>query len=145
MIDESGVELPAVASFVHDPQTIRFREYESGGHGVACFGPTIEVDGMLTFTDEQDAVIVSIPITAARQHTADEYYAAVPQLSPIDIFSTGLHEQEEYEIRQINGTVYWLPDRLLAEFGYAGQRMTTATTGEGVLQPVAVFDTDELP
>jgi hypothetical protein len=121
------------------------REYESGGHGVACDGPTLEVDGMLTFTNEQDAVIVNIPITAARQYTAEEYYASVSQLSPINTFSTGLHEQEEYEIRQIIGVVYWLSDRFLAEFDYHGQRMLTETTGNGVYHRVAVFDTDELP
>jgi hypothetical protein len=135
-----------MAQFVHDPTTMRFSQHASGGEGVSCNGPTVMVDGTLTFTDEQGDVIVSVPIRAERMLTAEPQYGASPLYSPITAFSTGLQEKVEYDIRQIVGRINWIDDeRLVADFHYNGQTMLTETTGVGVFSLIAVFEADEVP
>lgn len=144
-VDDSGVELPAWATFVHDPQTIRYSDQAGGATGGACLGPTVSVDGMLTFTDEQGAVIVSVPVTAERHWMVDEMYVSSPQYSPISLFSTAIDATVEYEMMQVFGRILWLERGLFAEFYYQGQTMTTATTGDGAFSLVGEFMADEQP
>lgn len=49
-IEQSGIERPAVATWVHDGEK-RFVEHVDGGVGVACNGPTVALDGTLIVTD----------------------------------------------------------------------------------------------
>jgi hypothetical protein len=151
-VDDSGVELPAWATFVHDPETIRFSEHVDGGRGVACNGPTVSVDGTLTITDDQGAVIVSLPITALRQFTADLNYVSGPEYSPASLFSDRVHETAEWDIALVWGAISWLEEHgLHAEFYYYGQRMNPGTTengtatGNGVVALVGEFVADGPP
>jgi hypothetical protein len=151
-IDDSGVELPAWATFVHDPETIRYSEHVDGGIGVACNGPTVSVDGILTITDEQGAVIVSVPITAAYQYMASLNYAAIPEYSPASLFSDRVHETAEWDIAQVWGVIMWLEEHgLRAEFYYQAQSKNPGTTengtvtGNGVVALVGEFVADGPP
>jgi hypothetical protein len=142
-VDDSGVELPAWAAFVHDPETIRYSEHVAGGVGVACNGPTVSVDGTLTITDEQGAVIISVAVTAAYQHMASLNYGSSPQYDPVSLFSDRVHETAEWDIAQVFGAITWLDEEgLRAEFFYQAQSMTTETTGDGVIAPVGEFVAD---
>ena len=144
-IDEDGVELSGWATFVHDAATIRYSEHVSGGLGVACDGPTVSIDGTLTITDEQGAVIISVPLTVQRQYTAHLEYVSSPQYSPISLFSSSLQEQAEFDVSQVYGVIVWRPRGLIAEFYYQAQSMTTATTGDGAISLVGMFEADEQP
>ncbi|KIG16401.1 hypothetical protein DB30_04445 [Enhygromyxa salina] len=143
-IDQSGFEQPAWATYVHDPTTIRFSDHVAGGRGIACDGQTVMVDGTLTITDEQDAVILSVPVTALRQDMAGDAYGASPQYSPISLFSDELHEKAEWDMTQVFGAILWINGgRLSGEFYYHGQSMRTETTGDGVVSLVGLFEADE--
>jgi hypothetical protein len=142
-IKQADTEFPAVATFVHDPASVRFQEHVAGGEGALCDGEVVMVDGMLTFTDEQDEVIVSVPITARRMHMASPQYAAEALLSPTSVFSTELHPITQYDVMAISGVVKWVDNaRLRAEFTYFTQTMPTATTGNGVSATAATFEPD---
>ena len=144
-IDDAEVSLPAWATFVHDSETIRFSEYIGGGYGLACDGPTVSVDGTLTFTDEQGGVIVSVPVTVERQWTSAPNYGSSPRFSPISLFSAAVQATEEFEIMQVDGSIIWLDDGLLAEFYYFALSMRTETTGDGVHTLIAKFEADTRP
>ncbi|MFV8751723.1 hypothetical protein ACNOYE_14355 [Nannocystaceae bacterium ST9] len=145
-IENGGSEFPAMVRFVHDPASVRVREQVAGGDGVACDATTVMVGGMLTFTDEQDDVIVSVPITAERMQTAAPQYGASLLLSPISVFSTEIHDTVEYEVKQIVGRINWVDgERLSVQFHYQGQTMSAETTGEGVFSLIADFEADEVP
>lgn len=143
-LEHSGVELPAWATFVHNPDGIVYREHIDGGLGVACDGLTVAIEGTLTITDESDEVIVSVPLTVERQYAAEPTYGASPSYSPVSEFSTTLHELAEWDFTLVFGSVLWIKgERLLAEFFYWTQTMDTETTGGGAVSPVGVFEADE--
>lgn len=151
-LDDSGVSLPAWATFVHDPETIRYSEHVGGGHGVACNGPTVSVDGTLTITDEQGGVIISVQLTVLRQYTADLNYISSPQYSPISLFSDRVHETAEWDMSQVYGAISWFEQSgLLAEFFYQAQSQdpeptaSGTVTGDGVFSPVGTFEADGPP
>lgn len=141
-VDQSGVELPAWAAFVHDPDTIRSSEHVGGGRGTACYAPPVLMDGTLTFTDDQGGVIVSVPITVEWQ---DGDYGSSPQYIPPSLYSSEVHELMEWEFSQVFGAIIWAPNGFFAEFYYWGQSMTTETTGDGVASLVGEFTPDETP
>jgi hypothetical protein len=142
-VDDGGVELPAWATFVHDPETIRYSEHVAGGVGVACNGPTVLVDGTLTITDEQGAVIVGVPITAAYQYMASVNYGSSPTYDPISRFSDRVHETAAWDLAHVFGAISWLDEHgLRAEFYYQAQSMTTETAGNGVSSLVGEFVAD---
>lgn len=150
VLDDSGAQMPALATFVHDPETIRFGDHVGGGEGVACHGPMVSVDGMLTITDEQGAVIVSVPLTVERHYMADLWYGAVPQYSPPSLFSDRVHETMQWQTSQVYGSIQWLEDLgLLAEFFYQAQSMQNGedevVMGDGVFSWVATFEADGPP
>ncbi len=145
-IADEGSEFPAMAQFIADLATLRLREHVEGGDGVACDGTTVMIDGMLTFTDEQGTVVVSIPITAERMQASSPQYASAPLLTPISMFSTGLSETVEFETMQVVGRINWVDqERLSVQFHYYTNTMLTATTGEGVFSLIAEFEADEIP
>lgn len=78
-VDQSGVEQAAWATYVHDPDTIEYSEHVGGGRGVTCNGPMVSVDGTLTITDEQDAVILSVPVTVERQDMSTARRRSTPR------------------------------------------------------------------
>ena len=140
-IENGGTELAAQVSFVADPSSYRLREHVAGGHGVACYGPTVMVDGTLTFTNEQNDVIVSIPLTAERTLGNVGQYSASPVISPVPIFSAGLTEKVEYEVSGIGGTIHWRDNEgFIALFDYLAQTTLTDESGLGVVSPVAEFE-----
>ena len=144
-IEQSGVVLPAWASFVHDPDTLRTRDQVGGGgRGVFCYGATVLVDGTLTVTDEQGAEIISVPVTAERSHQVDDFYRSMPEYSPIAEFSPELHAKAEFDRTRIAGLVLWAEDsRLFAHFDYNGQTMIDESNGRGVVSFVGMFESDE--
>ena len=143
-IGEAGVERPAIATWVHEGGK-RFVEQVDGGVGVACRGPTVELDGTWTVTDAEDnSVIVSFPLTIEYEYTASLSYGAVPVFnSPFnDTWPSVLELAEGWDQSLIHGAVLWPnEDRVYADFYYHSQRMDTTTTGSGSFAMVAVFDT----
>ena len=146
-IQHAGVSVPAWATFVHDPETISFSEHIGGGYPPACKGPIVSADGTLTFTDEQGGVIVSVPVTVERQLTATLNYGSSPVYSPISQFSTAVQTTADFQFQlmQVNGSIIWLDDGLLAEFYYFALSMRTETTGDGVTALIAKFEADTRP
>ncbi|PRQ00530.1 hypothetical protein ENSA7_60240 [Enhygromyxa salina] len=143
-IDQSGFELPAWASFVHDPETVRYSEHVDGGRGVACNGPTVSVDGTLTISSEADEVILSVPLTVLREFGSVQTYLSTPQYSPISSFSAALSEKAKFDMTQVFGSMIWIDGvRLQIEFFYHGQSMLSETTGGGVFTLVGKFEGDE--
>lgn len=144
-LDEEGVSWPAWATFVHDPETIRFSEHVDGGYPPACKGPTVSVDGTMTFADDQGEVIVSIPITVERQLTATLVYGSSPTYSPVSLFSPAIHETNDHEMTLVYGDIIWTEQGLFVEFYYLGQTMRTETTGDGAYTLIAKFEADTRP
>jgi hypothetical protein len=144
-IEDSGVELQAWATFVHDPGSIYYSDHVDGGRGWVCDGPTVMVDGTLTFTDEQGGAIVSVPLTVERQHMAGGYYSSSPMYWPISLFSELVHETAEWDTEGVYGNIIWLDKGLLAGFDYLGQSKLTETTGHGVSHLVGGFVADGVP
>jgi hypothetical protein len=139
-IEGGGVEFPAQATFILDPATYRISEHVGGGAGAFCGDRGIRVDGTLTFADEQDAVILSIPITVDRRGNQRPNYVASMMFSPISEFSPRLHENVEYDESGVSALVRWIDGQLVAEFHYGGQSMLTPQTGAGILRDVAEFE-----
>jgi hypothetical protein len=142
-IEQADTAFSATATFVHDPASVRFEEWVAGGVGAVCNGNTVLIDGMLTFSNEQDEVIVSVPVTARRTYQDSLQYAAEALLSPVEMFSTELHPLTQYDEMGVAVLVNWINNsRLRAEFTYFTLTKTTPTTGDGVSASAAVFEPD---
>jgi hypothetical protein len=140
-IDGGGVELPAQATFVPDIDTLRESVFIGGGLGAYCGDRGIRVDGTLTFTDEQGATIVEIPILVERREDGPAWrYVAGPQFPEISEFSNRLHENVEYDRSGIWGRVRWQDGGLTAEFTYFGESTLSAQSGAGVFFDIADFE-----
>lgn len=142
-IADADMVFPAIARFTHDPEGVTYREHIDGGEQTACYGPTVRIKGQLTFTNEADEIIVSVPVTAERALTASLQYDALETFVPIDEFSPDIEALREYDVMQIVGLVNWYDnERLRAEFNYRTQTKNDSGSGYGVILGVALFEAD---
>ena len=139
-IEHADLVIEAEATFEPDESSYRINRYVGGGAGVACAGDAVQADGMLNFTDADDVLFVSIPITVER--TVDQpVYQAHAQLSPISVFSSGLTELGEISGTTIRGLIHWglEGETLRATFEYTGQT-NGPSGGHGFIVSVAAFE-----
>jgi hypothetical protein len=141
-IDGGGVEFPAQVTFVPDLGTLHNREHVGGGgEREFCGDRGIRVNGMLTFTDEQGATIVDIPILLERWADGPTWsYEAGPFYSPISEFSTRLHENFDYDRSSVAGRIRWIEGGLAAEFTWGGENTVSPNSGAVVFFMIAEFE-----
>lgn len=143
-LDRPDTQIPAVATFVHDPESVRLKEYVTGGVGTICDDEKVLIDGTLTFTEEQGDVIVSLPITVERMDMATPRYTSELIQIPFSEFSAELHPLVTFEQMGVSTYINWFKDRgLHGEFTYFTLTMTTPTTGDGVTRTIALFEPEE--
>jgi len=146
-IADSGVERPAIATWTHGGG-MRLTEHVEGGDGVACYGPTVALDGTLTVVDaEDDSLIISLPLTVEYQYTATLSYTGNPVYDPFEDQWPMLEPlvEGDWDTEVVTGAIRWVDaEHLFAEFNYAVQRMDTETTGSGAGSLVAEFIADAL-
>ena len=146
-IEHSGEVLPAWASFVHDPDTLRYSE-KIAGWGVGCFGQSVYVDGTLTITDEEGAAIVSVPVTAERHHQAGPPYFSMPHDLSLSELSSEIHAKGEFDRTRLSGLVLWAegsaicPAGLCAHFSYISETKVDEHTTAGSSTRVGEFEPD---
>src|SRR5690606_37025181 len=112
-IDAAEMEFPAVAIFVHDPQSSRLQEHVAGGEGAVCSGQNVLIDGTLTITTEEGEVVVSAPITVERAHMASQQYSALADYPLDEIFPTGIHPTTTHEQMGFSCFVTWIDNARL--------------------------------
>jgi hypothetical protein len=128
--------------FVPDLGTLRNREHVGGGgEREFCDDRGVRVNGKLTFTDEQGATIVDLPILLERRDDGPTWsYEAGPFYSPISEFSTRLHENFDYDRSGVAGHIQWTGGGLEAEFTWAGETTLSPNYVDSVFFTIAAFE-----
>ena len=147
-IDTEEIELQnaeqviaAEAIFEVDPSSYRLVEHVRGGAGVACYGPTIEADGILTFRGQDGETLTSVSVTAHRREGGSPFYQIFELLQPVSSFSSELTELSGVDGTAIRILAVWGPESesFQATFEYVGQELDDSG-GVGFIVMVADFE-----
>ncbi|NVB36345.1 hypothetical protein G6O69_00785 [Pseudenhygromyxa sp. WMMC2535] len=141
-IVDGGQAVPASATLELDLESIRLHEYVAG-RGVACAPTGVEVEGVLTFRDAEEQVLLRAPLTVFRGENL--YYADEMLRSPVEDYTSKVIPSPEIESQLdssgLSVVVDWGPEgeSLYADLVYGGVEMLTDGSGWGPSVYVAEF------
>ena len=138
-IEGAGQVIEAEAVLEIDQSSYRLREHVSGGVGVACYGPTVQADGVLTFRDKDGVTLSSIPVTVQRSQGEAPLYK-IYDFVPVPDFSSQITELSGLDDTSIRVLGNWglESETFRVTFEYVGQELA-ASEGAGFIVLVAEF------